>query len=74
MTKEYKIWREGFVGIEEHQTAQLIGQVEAETFDEAIKKYEEMNPLFIITKQGEHYTMFGDRLFDNEIDARKSFG
>lgn len=76
--KEWEIWSEGYLvsGMEGiPATAQLEGKFHAETFSDACKKWAEtlpvkeqklFNPVYL--------TFWGCKLFDNEADARKSFG
>lgn len=51
------------------ETAKMLAEVEAETFREACDKVCS-DPNY----NAEHLTVWGCRLFDNEADARKSFG
>lgn len=69
----FEIWCEGYAANSERCRAALLGKYEAETWDEAVGKYMADNPKRI-TKDSRGYTDWGCRLFDNEIDARKSFG
>lgn len=71
--KVFQIWCEGFAITGNFGTAQLLGKYEAETWDEAVQKYRKDNP-GRIKVQGKWYMDWGCRLFDNEADARKSFG
>jgi len=73
--KLFHIWSEGYVATCEHGTAQYICSVYAKTFKEAcistFKKglfdgYGNFNE--------EQLTLWGCHLYDNEQDARKSFG
>ena len=76
---KFEIWSEGYLatgmeGIPEK--ARMLAEVEADSFQEACDKlcsdpdwqrrYGNYNP--------ERLTVWGCRLFDNEADARKSFG
>lgn len=88
MSKEYSIWMEGFSATGQQQGAQLIGQVEASSFDEAVQIYIERNPTAKIElnkrnkyisdeyydKRCSNWNIWGCNLFDNELDARKSYG
>lgn len=79
--KQWEIWMEGYMATEEHSQAQFLGEYPGETFDDAVKAYadEEIrdtgktNVEFNRFGQGEH-AIWACRLFDNEKDARKSFG
>ena len=71
--ERFNIWVEGYAATGEHGTASLLGSYEAETWDGAVKKYMAENPgRIVVDSRG--YTDWGCRLFDNESDARKSFG
>lgn len=76
---KFQIWSEGYLatGMEGIPvTAKMLAEVEAETFREACdkvcsdpdwqKRYGNYN--------AEHLTVWACGLFDNEADARKSFG
>lgn len=71
--KKYQVWIEGFLATGEHARASLIGEVEANSFQEACDalcgKYTVHNENY----NRENRTVWGCRLFDNEADARKSF-
>lgn len=71
--KEWEIWSEGFEIQGNIATADLLGKENAETWDDAVKKYMDKHP-GKITADSRGYTDWGCRLFDNETDARKSFG
>lgn len=71
---KYQVWLEGFAATGQQQGAQFIGEVESESFNQAIE---------ILLKQKEwdmsylnlhNRTYYGCRFFDNETDARKAFG
>jgi hypothetical protein len=75
--KKYEIWVEGFSVTGQHEKASLLDTIMAESWDDAVKKYMELNPgrIDIRTLNGKKiYTDWGCKLFDNEKDARKSFG
>ena len=73
-TRTWQVWVEGFVVTGESGKAQLMGETEAKTFGEACR--------IVFSKTREHamyfdpvrLTYWGCRLFDNETDARRSFG
>lgn len=80
---EYQIWMEGYAATGERSDAQYIGKSQGETFEEAVLNYrdQEGNPIKIDRNQdgtprifGGHLCIWACRLFDNEEDARKSFG
>lgn len=70
----YEIWSEGYIATGEHGTATFHGRFEGETFKDAVvnwtKKYSDAQQYVSL----ENMTYWGCRLFDNESDARKSFG
>ena len=74
-TQAFEIWSEGFKLEDDSGTAHVIGKVTASTFLEACQVF--------VNKTGDnhHYRVangvpvyWGCRLFDNEADARRSFG
>ena len=75
--KTFEIWTEGYVVPECHARAWMIGIQEAETFEQAcdlfIERHPEYKKYYRKDKDG-NPIIWGCRLFDNEIDARKSFG
>lgn len=86
--QEFEIWMEGYAATGEHGTAQMIGKGLGKTFDEAVKDFMSKNPRRGIEENGRNRYMSEDayknrrsnwniwacNLFDNETDARKSFG
>ena len=66
----HEVWSEGYRATGEHGTAQKLGEVEAPTFAEACD--------LVCGKRGDYDskrgTVWGCRLFNNEADARRSFG
>lgn len=77
--KKFDVWLEGYRATGEHGTAQLIGEgVEAETFPEACVKAMLDNNWGAADLEKyydkERNTYWGCRFFDNEKDARASFG
>lgn len=86
--KEFDIWMEGYAATGEHGTATLVGKGTGETFDEAVRDYMSKTPNHGIEEvtrnrysSEENYNnrksnwhIWACRLFDNEADARKSFG
>ena len=79
--KEFEIWIEGFAATGESATANLLGTAKGETFNEACEnfRYENGNPLGLDKdKDGsnryDYPSIWACQLYDNEIDARKSFG
>ncbi len=86
--KEYEVWMEGYAATGEQGTATLVGRGTGETFDEAVRDYMSKTPNHGIEEvtrnrysSEENYNnrksnwhIWACRLFDNEADARKSFG
>lgn len=87
--KEFEIWIEGYRATGEEAQASFIGKAAGETFEEACKNFEypedqfNMGIKFISKGQkltldekghGGRPSIWACRLFDNEADARKSFG
>jgi hypothetical protein len=69
------LWREGFSMTGESGTAEFLGHYpEAKTVREAADAHAAANPQFAKLYKPEHLTYWGCRLYDNEADARKSFG
>jgi len=74
--EEYEVWMEGFSATGERSGAQFQGKIKSESFAGACEK--------LVGKQLDKNTdgsyrygipsIWGCRLFDNEKDARKSFG
>lgn len=72
--KKYPVWMEGFQITGNSARAKFLGVYEAQTFKAACKK-----ALLDSDRDMSHYdpkqnTYWGCRFFDNEIDARRSFG
>ena len=86
--REFEIWAEGYSASGESGTAQMIGKGLGSTFDEAVKDYMGKNPNHGINenvrnryisdesynKRRSNWSIWACCLFDNEADARKSFG
>jgi acyl-CoA-binding protein len=85
---KYEIWMEGFIISGQQAKASKVGEYDADSFDDAVKLYniyskaaygkeaavkgglldgKTMQPI-------DGWTIWGCKLFDNEQDARKSFG
>lgn len=69
-SKVFEIWSEGFAATGQSGPAALLATVEASSFREACDKHLENSPNYDAAA-GTHW---GCHLFDNEADARKSFG
>ncbi|EBF8123335.1 hypothetical protein ACVY1S_002049 [Salmonella enterica subsp. enterica] len=70
---KYQIWSEGYEATGNSGSAELLGEVEADDFASAC------SALFEGTDREKYFnkqrlTYWGCRLFDNEQDAKKSFG
>lgn len=88
MAQTFEIWMEGYRATGERGTAQMIGTGIGDTFDEAVKDYMKWNPKHGIEENGRsryvsdevyknrrsNWNIWACSLFDNEADARKSFG
>lgn len=72
--KEYEVWSEGFHVMEGRANAHFWGKVEAYSFGDACWTLMAMNAEFREYFDAKRMTHWGCRLFDNEVDARKSFG
>jgi len=78
--KKIEIWMEGYSATGEHSDANKIYEsATAIDFDSAILEYMQSNSRHGIDERtsqtGEkYYSIWACRLFDNEADARKSFG
>ena len=75
--KDFEIWCEGYAVNGDRGGASLLGIETANTWDEALQKYMKKHPDEIYVREVNDvkiYTDWGCRLFENESDARKSFG
>jgi hypothetical protein len=73
---KFGIWSEGYIVSGNSSQANLIGTQEGKDFSDAIVKYAVDHPEFdeyLLQKDGNWY-FWGCQLFDNEENARKSFG
>ncbi len=66
--KIWEVWQEGFNCTGSRSKAEKLGEVVAETFEDACR--------FLCKDRldKDSLSIWGCRLFDNEIDARKGFG
>ncbi len=74
--KTFEIWEEGYVVSGNSGTARFLGKYEGETFIDAVRNWANENPdekQYLTIEDGKADS-WGCRLFDNEADARKSFG
>lgn len=72
--KEFEIWSEGFEVMEGRGLAMCHGKLTASSFKEACDKLAEIDKGFNLYYSPEKMTYWGCRLFDNEMQARESFG
>ena len=75
--KTFEIWSEGFAISGERGTAYQIGVQEADSFEEACDLFVKRNPKYKELYSRNLFSRpsyWGCRWFDNEQDARKSFG
>lgn len=70
--KEFNIWMEGYACTGNHSGAQFIGTGVGETLKEAVLELHSREPIQSLNDEGT--AIWGCRLFDNETDARQSFG
>lgn len=73
----YEIWIEGYKIMGQCGTAKLLGSYSSTSFYEAVEKMLEheleLKKYHHKSKNGTH-SIWACQLFDNELDARKSFG
>lgn len=88
MRRMHEIWMEGFAATGQHGSAHKIGEGEGRNFDEAVKDYMAKTPNHGIKPNDRrgyateaawldrqsNWNIWGCNLFDNEKEARKSFG
>ena len=70
MKKTFEIWSEGYIITGGRGTALFHGKIKANSFKEACDILFDDDKFY----NPKNLTYWGCRLFDNEIDARKSFG
>lgn len=61
----HSLWVEGYAATGEHGAARFLGTYEADTFSEAVQKW---------NAEKNSKNTYGCRIFDNERSARRSFG
>lgn len=69
----FQVWMEGFHVMEGRGKAEFLGTYEGETFQEACQKATDAHP-GLGNYNKEENSIWGCRLYDNEIDARKNYG
>lgn len=73
--KEWEVWTEGFMVTGNTEVAQFHGKFKGRNFREAVLQYKNS-----VSKETQSFidldrmSYWGCRFFDNERDARKSFG
>lgn len=72
--KKYEIWSEGYCASGDSAPATLLGVCEGDDFRDDCINYANINQPFKELFDSKRMTCWGCRLFDNEADARKSFG
>ncbi len=86
--KTFQIWMEGYAATGERGTANMIGTGQGETFDDAVRDYMARTPKHGIEENGRNryinesayqrrpsnWNIWGCNLYDNEAEARKTFG
>jgi hypothetical protein len=71
---KFEVWNEGYACTGNSGTAQFLGTEEADSFQEACKKALIRNGWNMSYYDEENNRYWGCWFFDNEVDARKSFG
>lgn len=74
MDELWDIWSEGYAATGQSGRAYHHGSEYGSTFKEAVKRFAAKNPEFREYFNEKGMTYWGCRLFDNESDARRSFG
>lgn len=72
--KQYEIWSEGYRATCESSGACFHAVSSGETFKNAVDNFAAIDKEFNKYYDGENMTYWGCNLFDNERDARKTFG
>lgn len=70
----YQIWIEGYSIQGERGTAQFIGTFDGHDFADAVRRFYATHRPNCTTFDAEHLNDWGCRFFDNEADARRTFG
>lgn len=71
---EYEIWSEGYITTGEHDGAVYHGKSTGVDFRDACVHFAQTHPIFEKYFDEKELTFWACRLFDNEADARESFG
>lgn len=74
--KTYEIWAEGYKATCGSGRATFLGTIEADNFDNAVIDWalDYAQPELIKQHASGEWTYWRCKLFDNELDARASFG
>ena len=70
----YNIWSEGFIVMEARDGASCMGKSKGRNFREACKNFMKHHDPKNEYYDSKNNTYWGCKLFDNETDARASFG
>lgn len=70
--REFEIWEEGYAITGNEARASFVGREVGESFLDACKTWFKKHP--VKDYDPERNAVWGCRLYDNEADARKSFG
>ena len=74
MFKRFEIWSEGFAATGQSGPATFHGYSWGKDFSDAVNRFADRNEKFARDYRVGELTYWGCRLFDNESDARRSFG
>lgn len=69
----YTLWLEGYAATGQQESAKCLGTYEGSTFEEACAEWARKTPQPSYYN-AERNTYWRCRFFDNEADARRSFG
>lgn len=72
--KQYQIWTEGYAATGESSGAIYHGLSKGKTFKQAVENFIEENNWDKKLYNSEKLTYWGCKFYDNESDARKTFG
>lgn len=70
----YEVWMEGYAATGESAGAEYYGSHEADNFQQACQKAMEEKGMNDDYYDAKNNTYWACRFFDNEVDARKTFG
>ena len=72
--KRFDIWSEGFADNGGSRGAIYFGSAEGKDFKDACRNFAKINPNFNEYFNEEDMTWWGCSLYDNKVDASRSFG